>query len=737
MSVGSQKLFRFGLSLLTILILIDISGVNAEDKTKTRAHCVSAVVPSNGNEQPSKQDSTQETLDDATTLNADYIETKAQSHFVLKGNVSIKHKGSTLTANSAEYRSDQVKVPGKFRINNNQMTLVGKKAEFNIKNSTGTMGNLQYWLRPRHLRGEAKQLKLDNSGVLHMQSVTYTRCDEGDEAWLLRASELELDRENNRGVAHHARVEIQGVPVFYWPYLSFPLEGRKSGFLAPLIGNSNKIGRHIGLPYYWNIAPDKDATVTPHFYSRRGAQINTEFRFLNPESDGTLYVEYLPNDRKTGEDLSAGTLRHRTKIVAGWQSSVNFRYASDRDYLSDFGTNLDTSSLTHLERRLDLSYRADNWGFIGLLQGFQTLDELDPRPYQRLPQINLFTEEISTWGGLQFTLNSEWVKFDKTTGVIGSRLDLQPAVLWPLRRAAGFLVPKLTLRHTRYRLSRQFADTNSEPRRSLPIASIDSGLFFDRKIQWGDKILTQSLEPRLFYLYVPFREQSDLIVDQDGQSVTFDSGLPTLDYNQLFRENRFTGADRVGDSDQLTFALTSRLIAATGYELLRASLGQIFYFDSRRVSLPGEAIQSDNQSDLLTELRVPWSHQFDSQATLLWDPGRERTSRSALRFRYRPDKDKMLTLSHRYERDTIEEADFSLRWSLHKRWGVTADWRYSLSDDLSLERAIGFDYDSCCWAFNVVAREYLDNEGILERNYNKAIWFQLELKGLMNINTGG
>ena len=674
--------------------------------------------------------------DEATHIRSDTASGDQQSSFSMQGNVRLQRGKVLLRADEVEYDrdTDSVSAHGNVNYQYGGVRFKSEQAEFDLGHQSGAIAASQYWLPQRHLRGQADAIIIDSKDLLHLQGASITSCNDGNSDWLLRASELKLDQANNEGVAWHARLEFMRVPVFYFPYLSFPISGRKSGLLVPDITSSTVSGTIIGLPYYWNIAPDRDATFTPYYYSKRGSQLQTEFRYLNRASSGQLDLAYLPNDSIFGDDRKYARLQHQAQPGPGWRYSMDGQFVSDDQYFTDFGSQLSIASQTLLERRFDVRYQGSQWRVDGLLQNYQTLDqtiaELD-RPYQRLPQILVNSTTITTNSDLNLDFSAEMVRFYRDTGVTATRVDLQPRLNWPYRRAAGFVTPALTLRHTRYHLERNLAGSDASPSRSLPQFSVDSGLFFERDVSLKQRSLLQTLEPRLYYLYVPYRDQSQLVLDEAGNARTFDSGLPLLSFDELFRNNRFTGADRVGDANQLTLAVTSRLLSPQGREMLSGSLGQIVYFRDRRVTLPGSPVETLSQSDRVAELRSQWNPHIDTSASLLWDTQNNRNARGALKFRYLQDQDRIAELSYRYERDAIKQSDVSLLWTLARRWKMVGRWYYSWFDDVALERLLGVEYESCCWALRLVSRNYISS--LDDSDHNNTIWLQLELKGLASV----
>ena len=555
-----------------------------------------------------------------------------------------------------------------------------------------------------------------------MREARYTTCPPGQDDWFLKAERIELDKHSATGRARNVVLEFMHVPLFYFPYFSFPLgDERHSGFLTPRFGYGNKLGFVAATPYYLNLAPNYDATLTPRTMSRRGLQLQSEFRYMRPGGAGLIEADYLPNDEQTDSYRAAGSLRYGQYFSPYWLAATDLQWASDINYFTDLGSTTHITSRTHLPRIAQLNYGDAHWRFSARAAGYQTLDASIPvndRPYRQLPQLLLSGDVPGASGGLRYQLDSEWTYFDRATGVTGSRLDLHPALSLPLRNAYSFFIPKVGVRYTAYDLSEASADG---PNRTLPIASLDSGLIFERRGLWGETAYVQTLEPRLYYLRVPYKHQDTLPV--------FDSALPDFSFYNLFRENRFIGGDRVGDADQATLALTSRVLdETTGVERLRVSLGEVFYFNDRRVNLPAGSIEPGH-SNTVGELQAMLAPAWYLRGGLEWDNAQRATARGSAYLHYRPAKDKILNLGYRYGRDQQEQIDISGHWPLAAGWTAQARWNYSLPDALLLQAYAGLSYSTCCWAVRAGAQRRILPDG----STDNSVMFEFELSGLAKL----
>jgi LPS-assembly protein len=688
--------------------------------------------------------------DQATYLDADESEILRNQIFNFRGNVLVRRAGQQLEADSLSYDKpkDTADAQGNVRYRKDDLTLEGKSALIELDSSTGHVDEAQYQIASRHARGDASRIILEGENQTRVKQARYTTCNPGNDDWYLESDDIQLDQAEAVGTARNVWIEFKGVPIFYTPYITFPLnDERKSGFLTPSIGSSEEVGTEVRVPYYFNIAPGRDATLTSRLTTKRNVQLIGEFRYLNPANSGEVNVGYLPHDPVFDDDRLFLSLRHRTNFGPRWSGYLDYNYVSDNNYFEELGTSLSVASTTFLDRRAEVNYRGDFWSATGRLQGFQTVDDALPgnqRPYQRLPQFLLNANLPDQIFGSTYLFNGEYVNFERQDTVTGQRVDIQPGLSLPFSNASGFITPSLSLRHTQYSLVDEPAGTDASNSRTLPIFSLDGGAFLERNTSIFSNKLIQTLEPRLFYLYVPFDNQSDLPV--------FDTGLLDFNFTRLFQTNRFSGADRLGDANQLTLALTSRLLdSETGVERLNLRLGQIHYFRDREVTLPLQPVETENSSDIIFEADTAQLIQnWSANATLLYNPHDSRVDRGVFGIRYQPDQNRYLDLSYRYRDDDFEPNFNSLRrellhqtdvialWPLtrkaDRRINGVARWNYSLEADRTLEFLLGVEYDTCCYALRIAARRFVNDIG---GETNNGIFVQLELKGLTNFGGQG
>jgi len=598
----------------------------------------------------------------------------------------------------------------------------GDAARYNGTTGQFSMEGAEYDLFSVPARGTADRIQVDEARLLTLTDVTYTTCAAGKEDWLLHAGSLELDRDTGTGTARHARLEFKGVPILYSPYLTYPIDNRrKSGLLLPDVGNSSQRGIEFELPYYFNLAPNYDATLTPHYMSRRGLQAQGEFRYLKGGTSGRFYGEFLPGDDITGEDRGLVTWFNQSRLSAGWRATIDATDVSDTSYFEDLYTGLTSTSQTHLRRRVDFEYADDAWFGLLRLEDYETLDEAivpEDEPYRRLPQLAINAAWPNAPLGLELGFDSEFTYFDRSTGVTGLRSHLLPEASLPLALGPVVVEPYAAFDYTTYDLGDVAPGSDTSPGRSVPIYSLDMRTLLERV--WGDggKWL-QTIEPRVQYVHVPFEDQADLPV--------FDTIEPDFNMVQLFRRNRYVGLDRLGDTDQLNLGITTRLIrSGDGSQFLSATIGETQYFSSREVVLPGELPQDDGPSDYIAELGLNVNDRWNVDLGYQWDSDEHETQLAEARVLYRADEFRVLNLSYRFRRDSIEEIDLAGAWPLGNRWSIVGRYDYSIQDQEPLDRFLGLEYSTCCWGVRVVARRNLTSR---EGESDSSVTLQLLLKG--------
>jgi LPS-assembly protein len=665
------------------------------------------------------------------SVNADRAEYERRSDtYTFTGDVVLERADQTLQSDRLRYHAgtNRVDVEGDVRFQQDAATLNASDGYLFLDENRGELNDVRFKLGPS-AHGSAEQVRLRSAGETEFERVRYTACPAGDEDWWLSSRELELDRAEGFGTARNATLRFFGVPLLYTPYISFPIDDRrKTGVLPPRLGYDSNNGLDIAVPYYLNLAPSYDLTLTPRLISQRGLMLETETRLLRPSFATELDFNYLPDDDRFGDARWATGLDLRSRWDSNAYLLAELNRVSDREYLDDFGNDLAVVSQRHLRSQIVAGYRADDWRLQALAQNWQSLEEtLAPgeRPYRILPRIVADYRPAGA-GDLDYGIATEITRFDHPNDdlrVTGIRTDLAASTSYRYERQAYYVVPTVGVRHTRYQLDWPGAGPES-PERTLPLASVDSGVFLERDLQIAGRPLLQTLEPRLFYLYVPYRDQDMLPL--------FDTRRAELTLARLFEPNRFTGPDRIGDANYVAAAVSSRFIdRSSGRELVRAAIGRAFYFDDRDVTIGGQTPEDRRSvSDLLADLRANVGP-ITLYGDLRYDTHDDSVVRRGARLSYRPGTWKAINLAYRHRASEIgaplEQTELSAVWPVGSRWLALAGWHYSLRDDLTLERFAGVAYNSCCWTLRSVVREHVTSA---DDDPSLSIMLQLEFIGL-------
>lgn len=667
-----------------------------------------------------------------TLLSADHARATGREILTLQGDVEAIRDGQLLRSDVAVYdqRRDLLQAEGNVRYLREGFEIKGDHGELFLEADRGYMENPSFLLYERHGRGHAERATFEDRETTVLTRMSYTTCDPGNEDWLLRSGRLRLNQGTGIGTARNVTLSFKGVPFLYSPYLSFPIDDqRKSGFLSPTIRDSSRSGIDFATPYYLNLAPRYDATLTPRIITRRGEMLETEFRYLTRTGTGRVNTSWLPDDDLIERDRYLFHYRHFGRPTERLNLDIEFNRVSDSDYHRDLGGNLSIASITHLEQRALLNYQADTWMASARLQAWQTIDDTiaaNRRPYRQLPALLFRSQQPEYSHRINPRFISSYVNFDHHDLLNGGRLELQPGLSLPFYSMAAYAHPTLMLRHTRYHLDESIGTAGRDPQRTMPVFTLDTGVFFERDTRWGDQPMLQTLEPRLYYLYVPYRDQSQLPL--------FDSGLPDFNFTQLFRDNRFSGSDRIGDANQVSLGITSRFLnAETGRQRAQLGIGQIWYFQDREVTLrPQDPIETASTSDIVAEgtanLTPSISMRFDARIS----EENGEFDRGGVQFQYRPAPRNIINVGYRYRDSSLEQTDVSMLWPLTPRWHLIARHNYSLRDEQILETLAGLEYQSCCWRIRVASRRYVhDDDG----NIDRSIYVQFDLKGLTGIGT--
>lgn len=753
------------------------------------------------------------------TIKADEGTLLQQGQSVLRGNVEISQPGREISATTAYLNRDKsqaddqtIDLQGHVVVHEPGKLIIGKVGYVDLKTKLIRMQDTYYRLVFGHLPtsthiydtvgwGSAGMIERRPDGIVHLEKAAYTTCSPLKPTWMLHASSMDLDQKEGHGSAKHLVLDVKEVPVFYLPYFSFPLDKRrKSGFLFPSFGTSNRQGINLFFPYYWNIAPNYDDTITPAIYSHRNVQITNNFRYLTEHNTGEFYIAFLPNDstfqafkqsaptlyantpssaslpdlEKSSNNRFAFSLQHVTNFNEHWSGDIHYSYVNDDYYLQDLTAPPGVIMPNQLLREGQVTYRGSVWNFKGLLQNYLTLHPVNQTPidnqYSRMPEFDLTADFPSRESELNFQWESQFVNFMQDTAPgsppppRGDRLNLQPTLRLPFNEPWGYVTPSVQYQFTQYIingdvLANGTTYTPNTINRELPILNIDSGLYLDRTSTFRGTTYTQTLEPRVFYLYVPYKNQNNI--------PEFDAGLPPFGYTQLFLTNRFTGIDRVGDANQISYGVSTRFLnQESSQEIASFGVGQIVYFSNRKVTYctegqdcqdinysPGATPATTIVSPIAGQATFNVSRLWSVNGTLAWDPTLGKTNNGSVGLAYRAPGNRVLNLGYNFLTlgdqvqtnpptstdsavNNLNQAAVSLSWPMYDRWRVFSGVTYNISHVHAQNYLYGLEYDSCCWAMRVVGgRVFQSLNQNNEPVFNNTIFIQWQLKGLGNFGS--
>lgn len=698
------------------------------------------------------------------------------------GAVELHHGDQSLYAEHLQANQDtgDYEATGSVHYQDTDLRAIAERVHGNQNTNSHQIDNVQYQLVSKRGNGTADSARMQDA-IGNMYGATYTTCDPSDRRWELKARRIDIDNDTGWGIAHGASVLVGDTPIFYFPWFKFPVDDRRhTGFLYPDIGLSNRNGLDYQQPFYWNIAPNYDATFTPREMTNRGEELSAQFRYMYEGGKGVLTGSWIPHDDLVEERIRNTALptsdsdyynpyydpmqadnRGLLKFVGthnidqNWQVRANLIWISDPRFPGDSGTSVYGSSASALDSTIGVYGQGRYWSAGLMADNWQSADYTvndDSLPYNRQPRLYVnWQRPYGNW--ISTGVSAEVVRFAQPDEAGGERLDVKPSISMPLQGAAWFITPTLAYRYTAYQLDPELADQiarqraatalgidesavtapqllqyrDERPTRSMPIGSLDMGLYFDRDVTLKDGAYLNTLEPRLFYLNAPYRDQDALPV--------FDTRAFTFSWGQLFRDNRYTSADRQTDANQLTTAVSSRwLRQRDGHEKFSISLGQIRYFEDSRVQLPSDPtpIQRGRSAWVIDTSYAPndrWTFNTNYQ----WNPKYRQADVVTFRSRYLFPADGVINLNYRYQRNTsdgtdqLKQADFSFLYPVSPSWSLVGRYYYSLVNNKPLEVIAGAQWDSCCMAVRFLARRYVHNvEGELGNQFG----VEFVLKGL-------
>jgi LPS-assembly protein len=672
-------------------------------------------------------------------IEAESIEGQGEEKITAQGSAVLRKRGQAIFADRLTYflLEDEIEAEGNVRLEQRGDSVQGPKLKVNVERNTGYFDAPEFNLQKNQSRGYASQLFFEGPQQYRLEQAHYTTCPVGNDDWYLRARDLKIDQVNNVGVARDASIVFKGVPILYTPWIDFPTANiRKSGFLPPTMGNTSNNGFEFMLPYYWNIAPNYDATLAPRVMSKRGTQFNSEFRYLMPTSSGRDQVDMLPEDQiKEHKTRWALLFQHSQNLGEGLNGTVNYQRVSDNSYFRDLSTRIVFTSQVNLPQEGTLSYGQPWWNVTLHALSYQTLlDPLAPiiPPYRLLPQLT-YNAARQNVGGFDMSLTSQYTNFYHGSLVQGQRFMAYPSISYPLQTSYAYFTPKIGVNFTHYSFN-QNPTTAPDTDRIVPISSIETGLIFERDASFFGQDFKQTLEPTVYYLNIPFRDQNQIPV--------FDSAFADVNYSRIFTENVFSGGDRINNANQLTVGIRSRLLSDNGDERLRFNLGQRLLIGQQRVTLNSTVPNSltaganttpsvDTTSDIIAVISSRIIPKVLAEGGLEYTPASSNVQRAEASLRYQPEPGKVLNLSYRFIRDSIKQTDISTQWPLGGGWYGLGRFNYSLRDSTTLEGLLGFEYNSCCWTMRLVVHRLTTATSVA----TTGAFFQLELNGLSKLGS--
>lgn len=701
-----------------------------------------------------------------TFVYGDRVSGRPDLETVIDGNAELRRGATSIRADRIEYYQpdDQVKSRGNVRINRAGNRFEGPELEIKLDRFEGFFTTPGYRFLSNGGNGRAERVDFLDENHLTAHRASYTTCERDDEAswepaWVLRARSFEFDFETEVGVANNAVVRFKNVPILAFPKVSFPLsDKRKSGLLPPTVSMGSTNGFEFRQPYYFDIAPNRDATFSPAILTKRGIDLQGEFRYLEPTYAGQLRGNYLPGDKLRNRDRWSYGLQHSGTVDTGLASignlgvNLTLSRVSDNDYWKDFPVATPSTTQRLLANDAILSWGRGVFSTTMRTLKWQTLQDASSPilpPYDRLPQFTASYTRVDApllglGNGYDWSVEGDYTRFSAdrvlTNQPNSNRAFTKLQVSHPWLSSAGFITPKLQLHATSYQFDAPLVNGARSASRVVPTFSLDGGLQFERSASFLGRNFTQTLEPRAFYVRTPYRDQSQL--------PNYDSGVNDFNFATVFTENAFVGNDRISDANLLTLGVTSRLLdPGTGAEAMRVGIAQRLRFEDQRVTLPGALPVTDRISDLLVGASVNWVPQWSFDSTVQYNPKTRQSERASIGVRYNPGNYRVISAAFRHQRNVSEQIDIGWQWPINDLWGdrgkdlgagqgqgagryyAVGRLNYSTLDKKLVDSIIGVEYDGCCWIGRVVLQRSQTGTGTLDTK----IMFQLELVGFSRL----
>ncbi|MBS0335496.1 MAG: LPS-assembly protein LptD [Proteobacteria bacterium] len=670
-----------------------------------------------------------------TYIDAERIEGVMDVEITATGKAELRQDETAIFGERIKLNQEynRIDADGGVRLQQGSDRFYGTRLKFNSANDTGVIDDATFSIRggDKPSRGKAEKIEFLGKNHYTFRNGSFTTCDPGRDDWVVEGKEIELDYDAQVGTVRNGKLRFLDTSIAVLPWMDFTLEkGRKTGFLSPGYVQSTRSGLELSTPFYWNISPEEDATITPRYLSKRGLQLQSEYRYLDPKYSGLASFEYLPNDNAFGRNRWGMSLYHQQVFTPNLFGRLDLNGVSDGRYFVDLFSKVRQTSQATIQREQFLQYNGANFWVQQRIQRFQTLqDPLAPivAPYNRALQLNAATWKNQIGDIADFALPLEYVRFSHSTLVEGTRISANPTITAPYLTPGFFVTPKIGLRYASYGLDQVAVGQPTRQSVAVPWLSLDSGLIFERPTQIGKRDFTQTLEPRLYYVRAPYRNQDNIPI--------FDTGLADFNFASIFSENRFAGGDRFGDANQLTVAATSRLLFPSGQEFLRASIGQRFSFRDQRVNiLPGAPPQTSGSSDLLASVGARMGRDWNFDTTIQYNIRDRVNDRAGANLRYAPEFAKFVNLGYRYNRDSanpINQIDLSGQWPIKPGWFVLGRYNYSIFDGRLLEGVAGLEYNAGCWVVRFIGHRTQVATQVAATEF----FVQLELNDLAQIGS--
>ncbi|MBY5993017.1 LPS assembly protein LptD [Ferrimonas balearica] len=680
-------------------------------------------------------------------VQADRSQAVAGDAAQFSGNVKLRQGMRQITAEKARVSQQEgsFSAEGGLVYQDVNVAITADSLSADMDDYNAELNQANYWLRGQQVHGQAEQLKIQGDNNLILNGATFSTCPQDDPDWLLEAKEIKIDADEEWGEIWHAKVKLFDVPVFYVPYMTVPVSNkRKSGFLFPEITTSTKNGVDVAIPYYWNIAPNFDATLTTQYMTSRGLFLKGEGRYLQPYGAGQINLEYISDDRLLSDrpDRYLLHFEHAGKLENNWRLYGNYTSISDDNYFNDFDSSVRASTDNQISREGEAAYFTDNWDFAVRVQDIEVLGDAS-KPFQVMPSLSFDYRNPGLAGPVDFTFSTELTHFahKEDNHLTATRWHMEPTLTLPYQVPAGSLTTELKLMQTFYEQRDPDEQLEDFVSRTLPQFRVHGQINFERDTQVFGNRYTQTLEPQIQYLYVPKTDQSDIGL--------YDTALLQEDYYGLFRDRRFSGLDRIADANQMTLGVSTRFFDDGHAERAQISLGQILYFDDSEVGLGDDDSQiRRSNSALAAEVELQASQRWFLSGSLQFDTQSGDTNKSELLVDYRVDADKLIQLSHRYVPDLgtdvdgnpidISQAGIRTAWPLTDELSFVGNYYYDMNLNRSVESYAGFQYESCCWAIRLAYHRHLntnyeDNDftTISPRDdFDSGVMLKFVLKGL-------